>query len=143
MNDSQYPGSSGSPGSTDHPYVVNTTPIQSAPSAEQERALRKLTHVLYALYALFWLTGGVTAIVAIIINYIKRDDAAGTLYASHFTWQIRTFWWSVVWGVLGVALAVVMVGFAILWVLGIWTLYRIVKGWLYLNDNKPMYAARP
>ncbi|AJZ74951.1 hypothetical protein EIL82_09490 [Pandoraea apista] len=104
--------------------------------------MRKLTHVLYALYALFWLTGGVTAIVAIIINYIKRDDATGTLYASHFTWQIRTFWWSVAWGVLGVALAVVMVGFAILWVLGIWTLYRIVKGWLYLNDNKPMYAAR-
>ncbi|MBN4666777.1 hypothetical protein HUS70_15920 [Pandoraea nosoerga] len=112
------------------------------PSAEQERALRKLTHVLYALYALFWLTGGVTAIVAIIVNYVKRDDTVGTLYASHFTWQIRTFWWSVVWGVLGVALAVVMVGFAILWVLGIWTLYRIVKGWLYLNDSKPMYAAR-
>ncbi|VVE41482.1 membrane protein [Pandoraea communis] len=138
MNDPQT-GTTGSPGSTDHPYVVNTP---SAPSAEQERALRKLTHVLYALYALFWLTGGVTAIVAIIINYIKRDDVVGTLYASHFTWQIRTFWWSVAWGVLGVALAVVMVGFAILWVLGIWTLYRIVKGWLYLNDNKPMYAAR-
>lgn len=135
MNDPQT-GTTGSPGSTDHPYVANT------PSAEQERALRKLTHVLYALYALFWLTGGVTAIVAIIINYIKRDDTVGTLYASHFTWQIRTFWWSVAWGVLGVALAVVMVGFAILWVLGIWTLYRIVKGWLYLNDNKPMYAAR-
>ncbi|VVE29726.1 hypothetical protein [Pandoraea cepalis] len=139
MNDSQPPGATGSPGSPGNPYLA-TPP--GAPSAEQERALRKLTHVLYALYALFWLTGGVTAIVAIIINYIKRDDAAGTLYASHFTWQIRTFWWSVVWGVLGVALAIVMVGFAILWVLGIWALYRIVKGWLYLNDNKPMYAAR-
>ncbi|SUA91470.1 DUF4870 family protein [Pandoraea pulmonicola] len=139
MNDPQIPGSTrsaGSPGSTDNPYVA------TVPSAEQERALRKLTHVLYALYALFWLTGGVTAIVAIIVNYIKRDDTVGTLYASHFTWQIRTFWWLVLWGVLGVALAVVMVGFAILWVLGIWTLYRIVKGWLYLNDNKPMYAAR-
>ncbi|MCI3203662.1 MULTISPECIES: hypothetical protein [Pandoraea] len=104
--------------------------------------MRKLTHVLYALYALFWLTGGVTAIVAIIINYIKRDDAVGTLYASHFTWQIRTFWWSVVWGVIGFALAFVLVGFAILWALLIWTLYRIVKGWLYLNDGKPMYVKR-
>ena len=139
MNDPQPPGATGSPGSSGNPYVIDA-PVGL--SAEQERALRKLTHVLYALYALFWLTGGVTAIVAIIINYIKRDDAVGTLYASHFTWQIRTFWWSVAWGVLGVALAVVMVGFAILWVLGIWTLYRIVKGWLYLNDNKPMYAAR-
>ncbi|WP_237165179.1 DUF4870 family protein [Pandoraea vervacti] len=131
-----------SAGSTGHPYTVNTPNIVNAPTEEQERALRKLTHVLYALYALFWLTGGVTAIVAIIINYVKRDDTIGTLYASHFTWQIRTFWWSVVWAVLGVALAVVFIGFAILWVLGIWTLYRIVKGWLYLNDSKPMYATR-
>lgn len=142
MNDPQLPpgatGGAGNGGNAGNPYVTPTPVLTD----EQERSLRKLTHVLYALYAIFWLTGGVTAIVAIIINYIKRDDAAGTLYASHFSWQIRTFWWSVVWGVLGVALAFVLVGFAILWVLGLWTLYRIVKGWLYLNDNKPMYPAR-
>ena len=65
----------------------------------------------------------------------------GTLYESHFRWQIRSFWWCVLWGVVGVMLIpLAFIGFAVLWVLGIWMLYRIVKGWLYLNDSKPMYA---
>lgn len=109
-------------------------------SPEKLDSLRKLTHILYLLYAIFWLTGGVTALVAIIINYVKRDEVQGTPYASHFTWQIRSFWWSVVWGVVGSLLLVVVVGFAVLGVLFVWMLYRIVKGWLYLNDGKPMYA---
>ncbi|VVE53877.1 membrane protein [Pandoraea terrae] len=120
--------------------MTDTQTFQPPAPSEQERSLRKLTHVLYALYALSWLMG-VTAIVAIIINYVKRDDAQGTLYASHFTWQIRTFWWSVAWGALGWALMFVLVGVVVLWALCIWTLYRIVKGWLYLNDNKPMYVS--
>lgn len=105
-------------------------------------SMRKLTHILYALYAIFWLTGGITALVAVIINYVKRDDVKDTPYASHFTWQIRSFWWSVVWGVIGMALSWVLVGFVVLGVLFVWMLYRIVKGWLYLNDGKPMYADR-
>ena len=108
--------------------------------AERLAGLRRLTHILYALYAIYWLTFGCTALIAIIINYVKLDDVRGTLYESHFRWQIRTFWWSVLWGAIGGVLVFVMIGFAILWVLGIWMLYRIVKGWLYLNDGKPMYA---
>ncbi|MDF3833707.1 hypothetical protein P3W85_12220 [Cupriavidus basilensis] len=106
-------------------------------------SLRKLMHILYALYAIFWLTGGITALVAIVVGYVKRDDAQGTLYASHFTWQIRSFWWSVAWAVLGGALFATMIliplAFAVWGVLSVWMLYRIVKGWLYLNDGKPMY----
>lgn len=116
-------------------------------SGQQLDSLRKLTHILYALYALFWLTGGVTALIAIIINYIKRDDARGTLYASHFTWQIRSFWWSVAWTVVGGVLFATVVGiplaFATWGILSLWILYRIVKGWLYLNDSKPMYPGQP
>jgi uncharacterized membrane protein len=108
--------------------------------AERLAGLRRLTHILYALYAIYWLTLGCTALVAIIINYVKLDDVRGTLYESHFRWQIRTFWWSVLWGGIGFLLAFFVIGFAVLWVLGIWMLYRIVKGWLYLNDGKPMYA---
>ena len=104
--------------------------------------LRTLTHILYGLYAVFWLTGGVSALVAIIINYVKRDDVAGTVYESHFDWQIRTFWWSLVWVVAGLLLALVMIGFLVLWVLSLWTLYRIIKGWLYLHDNKPLPTRR-
>ncbi|TWG83501.1 putative membrane protein [Cupriavidus gilardii J11] len=116
-------------------------------SGQQLDSLRKLTHILYALYAIFWLTGGITALIAIIINYIKRDDARGTLYATHFTWQIRSFWWSVAWTVVGGVLFATVVGiplaFAAWALLSLWILYRIVKGWLYLNDSKPMYPGQP
>ncbi|UIF85918.1 membrane protein [Cupriavidus sp. UYPR2.512] len=115
----------------------------TTPSGEQLSSLRKLLHILYALYAIFWLTGGITALIAIVIGYVKRDDARGSLYASHFAWQIRSFWWSVVWGVLGGVLFATVVlmplAFAAWGVLSLWMLYRIVKGWLYLNDSKPMY----
>ncbi|MFS8974368.1 hypothetical protein PO002_07610 [Cupriavidus necator] len=115
----------------------------TGPSGEQLSSLRKLLHILYALYAIFWLTGGITALIAIVIDYVKRDDARGSLYASHFAWQIRSFWWSVVWGVLGGVLFATVVlmplAFAGWAVLSLWMLYRIVKGWLYLNDSKPMY----
>ena len=114
--------------------------------SERLGSLRKLMHILYALYAIFWLTGGVTALIAIIVDYVKRDDARGTLYASHFAWQIRSFWWSVAWAVLGGALFVSVVliplAFAVWAILSLWMLYRIVKGWLYLHDSKPMYAER-
>ncbi|GAI31187.1 unnamed protein product, partial [marine sediment metagenome] len=108
-----------------------------------EFALRKLTHILYALYAIFWLTGGITALIAIVVGYVKRDDTRGTLYASHFAWQIRSFWWSVAWAILGGVLFatvfLIPLAFAAWGVLSLWMLYRIVKGWLYLNDSKPMY----
>lgn len=72
-------------------------------TADNDRlaSLRKLTHILYALYAIFWLTGGITALIAIVVGYVKRDDTQGTLYGSHFAWQIRSFWWSVAWAILG------------------------------------------
>ena len=114
-------------------------------TADNDRlaSLRKLTHILYALYAIFWLTGGITALIAIVVGYVKRDDTRGTLYASHFAWQIRSFWWSVAWAVLGGVLFatvfLIPLAFAVWGVLSLWMLYRIVKGWLYLNDSKPMY----
>jgi uncharacterized membrane protein len=103
------------------------------------RNMRTFTHILYALYAFYWLSGGLTGLVAIILNYIKRGDAAGTPYEDHFTWQIRTFWWSVLGHIIGFALIWVLgLGFLILGVAWVWTLYRIIKGWLYLYENKTL-----
>ncbi|CAN0618098.1 conserved protein of unknown function [Burkholderia multivorans] len=113
-------------------------PYQGAADSERLNGLRTLTHVLYALYAVHWLTGGVTGLIAIIINYVKRADAAGTPYDVHFEWQIRTFWRALIAYVIGIALLVVGVGFLVLGAVWIWTLYRIIKGWLYLNDNKTL-----
>ncbi|MBB5412379.1 putative membrane protein [Paraburkholderia sp. CI2] len=103
---------------------------------ERERSLRTLTHVLYALYAVHWLTGGLTILVAIIINYVKRSDVAGTPYEAHFEWQIRTFWLGLVGYAIGALLLLVVIGIPVLWAVSIWMLYRIIKGWLYLYDNK-------
>ena len=110
-----------------------------APAADGARldSLKQLTLVCYLLYAAS-LFVGVTAVVAVIVNYVKREDAAGTLYESHFTWQIRTFWWGLLWAVLGVATTVVLVGFAVLAANAVWCIYRIVKGFLNWNDGKPM-----
>jgi uncharacterized membrane protein len=89
---------------------------------------------------------GWPSIIAVIINYVKRGDARGTWLESHFTWQIRTFWWAMLWAIiifiLGLLLAIVIVGFAIwivgLAILGIWAIYRIARGWLRLNDRQPV-----
>ena len=94
--------------------------------------------IIYALYAASLLIG-ITALAAIIMNYIKRDDVAGTWLESHFQWQIRTFWFSLLWSFVGFATLSVAVGWVILPANAIWFIYRILKGWLWLNDNKPMY----
>ncbi len=104
---------------------------------EQLKSLKDLTQVVYILYALSYFTG-ITAIVGIIINYVKLDDVAGTWLESHFRWQIRTFWFGMLWAVLGAITLVFMVGFAILFANFCWVVYRIVKGWLNLSENKPM-----
>ncbi len=106
---------------------------------EVEQSAITLTTVIYALYAASYFVG-VTAIVAIVMNYVKRDDVAGTFLESHFRWQIRTFWFGVFWGVLGAITFVFIIGWFVLIADGIWIIYRIVKGWLRLNDGKPMYT---
>ena len=113
----------------------------SGKTSEELASLKQITMVVYALQALGFLTGGATAIVAIIINYVKREDAAGTVYQSHFDWQIRTFWWGLLWGVVGMLLIIVVVGFAVLFAGWVWTVYRVVKGWLKLTEGKPVIPA--
>jgi uncharacterized membrane protein len=104
----------------------------------QVQNLRTLTMVIYVLYAVSALVG-ITAIAAIIINYIKRDETRGTIYESHFNWQIRTFWWGLLWSVVGVATIWVLgLGFVVLAANAIWLIYRVVRGFLNWNDNKAM-----
>ena len=124
---------------------------------EPDPSLITITHVTYGLHALGLAIGafgastvvgafifGWPSIIAVIINYVKRGDARGTWLESHFTWQIRTFWFSMRWAciifVTGALLAIVLVGFAIwffgLFALGCWAIYRIASGWLRLNDGR-------
>lgn len=116
--------------------VIDAAPAP-APDAAKLESLRQLTMIIYILQAASFFVG-ITGIVAIVINYVKRDDTRGTIYESHFTWQIRTFWWSLMWAVVGMVTMFVLVGFVILAVGAIWTIYRIVKGFLNWSDGKPM-----
>ena len=110
-------------------------------TAEQLASLKTLTMVVYALQVLSIFVG-ITAIVGVIINYVKREDAAGTLYESHFDWQIRTFWWGLVWSVVGFVLLFAFgLGLLVWFAAGIWALYRVIKGFLKLNDNQPVVPA--
>jgi uncharacterized membrane protein len=116
-------------------------------------------HVTYALHAVGLAIGafgastvvgafifGWPSIIAVIINYVKRGDARGTWLESHFTWQVRTFWYAVLWAavvfLVGLPLTLLIVGFAIwavgLFALGIWAIYRIALGWSRLNSRRPI-----
>jgi uncharacterized membrane protein len=119
------------------------------------------THVIYALHAVgvslgvassaFIVTSflfGLPSIVAVILNYVKRGDVRGTFLESHFRWQIRTFWYALLWIaialLLSLPLMLVIVGFFTLWlaavIIGLWVLYRVVRGWMRLSAGQPMYA---
>ncbi|MCX7893525.1 MAG: hypothetical protein N2544_14330 [Burkholderiales bacterium] len=131
--------------------------LERAPDA----SLVRLTHVVYALHALSLVIGALGAatvvgsfvfgwpsIIAVIINYVKRGDVRGTYLDSHFGWQIRTFWYALLWAVIvaivSAVLLIVIVGIATwivgLFVLGVWAIYRIARGWITLANGRAMPA---
>ena len=114
-----------------------------------------LTHVIYGLHAfsavtalvgtatiVFGFLTGWPSIIAVVLNYAKRSDVRGTHLDSHFSWQIRTFWYAFVWALVAVVLFVTLVGipvaYLVIWVAGIWVLYRIARGWMALLERRPM-----
>jgi uncharacterized membrane protein len=101
----------------------------------QERSLRNIATAVYALQAGGFLFG-ITWLIAVIVDYVKRDDARGSWLESHFSWQIRTFWWGLLWGVIGGVLLLVLVGYLVLVANAVWIIYRIVKGWLRLAERR-------
>lgn len=125
---------------------------------DPEPSVISIAHVVYALHAFAIVVGLIGAattvvgsfvgslpsIVAVILNYVKRGDARATWAESHYRWQIRTFWFALLWFLVGWALILTFVGIVIggplLLVLTVWLIYRIVRGWLRLNDKKPMYV---
>ena len=110
-------------------------------SAEPETTdpLRATTGFVYLLQALSFLLG-VTSVIGVVVNYLRLAEVRGTWLESHFIWQIRTFWFQVLWGLVGLVTSVFLSGFLIWGVVYFWTLYRVVKGWLNLAEERPMYA---
>lgn len=135
---------------------MNALTVEATPS------LVRITHIVYGLHALGLVLGafgaasivgsflfGWPSIIAVIINYVKRSEVRGSWLESHFSWQIRTFWFALAWAVLvavvSAPLTLVLIGFGT-WALGMallgfWAIYRITRGWLRLNAHQTMPAA--
>ncbi len=118
---------------------LKSTVNASVPPDERLKSLKGITTVVYALQAAA-IINGLTFVAAVIVNYIKKNDVRGTWLASHFRWQIRTFWFSLAWGLVGVVTYLAGIGVTILMIDTVWVIYRIAKGWLRLHDNKEMYG---
>ena len=110
----------------------------SSPEETKGLSPKTVTVLVYALQAASFAVG-ITLIIGVILNYIKREDVRGTWLESHFRWQIRTFWYSVLWTVIGVLTAIVLIGYAVLFANAVWVIYRIIKGWIRLSEGMEMY----
>ena len=104
-------------------------------SIEQNKTL---TIVIYGLQATSFLFG-ITAIVGVVINYVKREEVIGTWLESHFKWQIRTFWWGFLGFLIGLITSYIFIGVIIYFITYVWVIYRVVKGFLNFNSQKDMY----
>jgi uncharacterized membrane protein len=107
---------------------------------EPSKSSKDLTTLVYVLQALSFVFG-VTLIAAVMINYIKQDAVRGTWLESHFRWQIRTFWFSLLWFGIGGLTSFILIGYVILALNGLWLLYRILRGFICLRENRPMYIS--
>lgn len=103
-----------------------------------ESRLKYLAMIVYALQAASLFTGSLTLFAGAIINYVRMDDVKGSWIESHFRWQTKTFWYVLVWMVIGGISVIFLVGWAILLAVSLWLIYRLVKGWVYLRENRPL-----
>lgn len=113
--------------------------VDVAPPSPQTDALKKMAMVGYGLYAAALILP-VTALATLILAYLKRDEARGTWLESHFRWQIRTFWFGLLWASLGMMTFFILIGWIVFVAAGVWFIYRTVRGWVALADGRLMYA---
>ena len=106
----------------------------------ERQSLTTLTHVMYGLHTVSWFSGGIFSVVAIIINYVKRPDLPDDFFRSHFRWQARSFWFTVLWLILASPLWLLLFfpGAVAYTVIGLWYLYRFIRGWLSFSEKRPM-----
>lgn len=119
--------------------VYDVTPSGEAAVSGPPPSAVTIGHIVYACYAVSLFTV-FPMIIGVVLAYVKRDDVQGTWLRSHFSWQIRTFWWGLLWSVIGWILFITLIGIPLayaLWgLVWLWGLYRTAKGWLRLNDAR-------
>jgi len=139
--------------------VESSNPSVTVPVRQADPSLISYTNIIYALHSLSVLIGltsavtivgsfvfGIPSIIAVIMNYARQSEARGTYLESHFSWQIRTFWFALLWTLIvwavSLPLMLILIGIgtlvAGLGLVGIWVIYRIVRGWLALREQRPV-----
>jgi uncharacterized membrane protein len=114
----------------------NTSDSDFDPPLQAEQ--KNLALLVYILQGLGFVTGGLTWVAAMMVNYIKLDSVRGSWLESHFRWQLNTFWYGLLWWIVGLVLWLLLLGWLVWGLLSLWALYRVVRGALALNDNKPI-----
>jgi uncharacterized membrane protein len=104
-------------------------------SVDSERGLVLVSYVLHLVGAVT----GVLSIIGLILNYVRRNQP-GTPFADHHTWMIRSFWWAILWGLIGCVLLLIWIGWIVLGLVWLWYLYRHVRGLIALvnGDRLPV-----
>lgn len=98
------------------------------------RQVGMISYLLYAIAAVF----PPAALAGVIYVYLKRDEVAGSYVEGHMTWLIRTFWLTVIWGVIGGVLTLLLIGFVILFAVGVWYIFRVVKGFVTFYEDRAL-----
>lgn len=114
------------------------SPPPALSAAESDQKL--IAGIAYGLYALSLFGLVLPSVAAIVINYLKRDVST-PLYRAHHQWMIRTFWWGLMWSVIGGVLSLVLIGWVVLFVVWVWWIYRLIRGFLALMENQPIVPA--
>ena len=119
----------------EEPEILDAAPRAPFP---QPQAERQLMHVLYAMHTLSWITMGLMAVIALLANYIRAGDEPDPLYRAHHRYMIRTFWWTVAWLVVTSPLYLLFIlpGMLAHALVGLWYLYRCLRGWLRFVDRR-------
>ena len=119
------------------PWPTSATTLSNA---ESEAQLRLITHAMYGLHTLSWFSAGLFSVVAMILNHIKRDELPNRFYQSHFSWQARSFWFTLLWLAITAPLWLLFVfpGYAAWFLVGLWYLVRFIRGWWNFFENRPM-----
>ena len=130
-----------------------STPTLPEPAQPSVVTIANIVYALHSLAIVIGIVGAATivgsfvgsvpSIAAVVLNYVKRGDARGSWVESHYRWQIRTFWFALLWFCVGwifiVTIIGALVGVPILIALTLWLIYRIARGWMRLSDRRPMY----
>jgi len=117
------------------PEIIEATIIEPADS-EAVRSMKTYSMIVYGLYTLGLFLGGLPTVIGLVMAYVKRGDFNGTIYREHMDMLIRTFWYALLFTILGTITTWLYIGFVILFGVAVWYIYRLIRGFVRLHDGK-------